>query len=71
LHFSGVALDVVFLAVLDHFIAIPLNEVSKTHVRELSPYGRLSAIEREKPHGGWEYHSPPSWISTPDVTKGY
>ena len=71
LHFSGVAVDVAFLALLDRFIAIPLNDVSNTQLRvDRHHYGRLSAIERGKPHGGWEYRSPPSWISMPDLVKG-
>jgi Phage phiEco32-like COOH.NH2 ligase-type 2 len=70
IHFSGVEVDAVFLTALDRFITRPLNEVSKTHVREASPYGRLGSIERGKPHGGWEYRACPSWICTPDITKG-
>jgi hypothetical protein len=70
IHFSGVEVDAVFLTALDRFITRPLNEVSKTHVRESSPYGRLGSIERGKPHGGWEYRACPSWICTPDLTKG-
>jgi Phage phiEco32-like COOH.NH2 ligase-type 2 len=71
LHFSGLALDVVFLAVLDRFITIPLNEVSKTQLRvDLYGYGRLSAADAVKPHGGFEYRSPPSWICMPELVKG-
>jgi hypothetical protein len=71
LHFSGVAVDRVFLAVLDKFIAVPLNEVSNTQLRhERHYYGRLSAVEVGKSHGGWEYRAPLSWISTPDLAKG-
>lgn len=71
IHFSGVAVDRLFLAVLDKFIAVPLNEVSNTQLRhERHYYGRLSAVEVGKSHGGWEYRAPLSWISTPDLAKG-
>jgi Phage phiEco32-like COOH.NH2 ligase-type 2 len=71
LHFSGVSPDIGFLAVLDRFIAIPLNEVSNIQLRvERYYYGRLSSVEVGKSHGGFEYRSPPSWISTPDLAKG-
>jgi hypothetical protein len=71
IHLSGVAVDVVFLGVLDRFIAIPLNEVSNTQLRiERHYYGRLSAVKMGKSHGGWEYRSPLSWISTPELAKG-
>lgn len=32
--------------------------------------GRLSAVDVHKPHGGFEYRAPLSWISTPDLAKG-
>jgi hypothetical protein len=70
IHISGVAVDQVFLAALDRFVATPLNEVSNTTLRFSRGYGRLSAIEAGKSHGGWEYRSPLSWISTPDLAKG-
>jgi hypothetical protein len=71
IHFSGVAVDRIFLAVLDKFVAVPLNEVSNTQLRhERHYYGRLSAVEVGKSHGGWEYRAPLSWISTPDLAKG-
>jgi hypothetical protein len=70
IHISGVAVDRLFLAALDQFIATPLNEVSNADFRSSRGYGRLSAIEQGKSHGGWEYRSPPSWISTPDVARG-
>jgi hypothetical protein len=70
IHISGVALDTNFLAALDQFIAKPLNEVSNTKLRVSHGYGRLSAVDSAKPHGGFEYRSPLSWLSTPDITKG-
>jgi hypothetical protein len=70
IHISGVPVDGAFLAALDKFIAIPLNEVSNIQLRKSRGYGQLSVIDRVKSHGGVEYRSPPSWISTPDVAKG-
>jgi hypothetical protein len=70
LHISGVAVDGVFLAALDKFVAVPLNEVSNIQLRKSRGYGQLSVIDRVKSHGGVEYRSPPSWISTPDIAKG-
>jgi hypothetical protein len=70
IHISGVAVDVVFLAVLDKFIAKPLNEVSNTNLRSSRGYGRLSSVDLDKSHGGFEYRSPLSWISTPELAKG-
>jgi hypothetical protein len=70
IHISGVALDTNFLATLDQFIAKPLNEVSNTKLRASHGYGHLSAVDNAKTHGGFEYRSPLSWLSTPAITKG-
>lgn len=70
LHFSGVAKDAVFLSALDRFVAIPLNEVSNNQHRISCGYGYLGVTKVGKPHGGFEYRSPLSWISTPVVARG-
>jgi hypothetical protein len=70
IHISGIAIDSVFINALDKFITTPLNEVSDIRLRKSKGYGRLSAVDTTKPHGGIEYRSPPSWLSTPEITKG-
>jgi hypothetical protein len=70
IHFSGIDKDEVFLATLDRLITLPLKLVSETQLRTSKGYGKPGATEERKFHGGWEYRSPLSWISTPDVAKG-
>ena len=56
----------VLLVNLDTWISQPLNTISDSRVR--ADYARMGQY-RSQPHG-WEYRSPPSWISTPNICAG-
>lgn len=69
-HFSGIYPTHALIRALDNFLALPLAMIEDgTTVQRRKRYGRLGDI-RLKPHGGFEYRTLPSWISSPSVAKG-
>ena len=68
IHSSGIEEDDTLLNLLDQFIAIPLNEVSNTRIRHSAGYAYLGETRLQP--WGFEYRSPCSWLSTPDLTRG-
>ncbi|PKM47300.1 MAG: hypothetical protein CVV03_04040 [Firmicutes bacterium HGW-Firmicutes-8] len=71
IHFSNLDLSSRLLQALDNYLAIPimLIEDPVTSSRRRKYYGWLGSV-RIKPHGGFEYRTPASWLVTPDITRG-
>jgi hypothetical protein len=71
IHFSNVPLCSRLLRALDNYLAIPvmLAEDPATSARRRKQYGWLGSI-RLKPHGGFEYRTPGSWLISPELTSG-
>lgn len=70
IHFSGMWLSSFFLRVLDNYMALPLSLLESDQSRMRRPrYGALGDFRR-KPHGGFEYRTPVSWIGTPERALG-
>lgn len=70
IHFSGFPLNSHILRVLDNYLTLPLVLVEDERgVKRRPKYGFLGDF-RLKPHGGFEYRTPPSWLVSPTITKG-
>ncbi|MBN2983938.1 putative amidoligase domain-containing protein [Cohnella algarum] len=70
LHFSGVALTGERLRALDNAVALPLRLLEPPEAGRRRPrYGALGDF-RPKPHGGFEYRVPPSWLVSPLLARG-
>ncbi|MEK0314014.1 putative amidoligase domain-containing protein [Cohnella sp. 56] len=70
LHFSGVALTAQRLRALDNVLALPLRLLEPPGAGRRRPrYGALGDC-RPKPHGGFEYRTPPSWLVSPRLALG-
>jgi len=70
LHFSGVALTGERLRALDNAVALPLRLLEPEGAARRRPrYGALGDF-RPKPHGGFEYRTPPSWLVSPRLALG-
>ncbi|GAA0366231.1 putative amidoligase domain-containing protein [Bacillus horti] len=70
IHFSKIALTPHFIRVLDNYLALPLRCLeSKESIARRPKYGYLGDY-REQYHGGFEYRTPPSWITHPRIAKG-
>lgn len=69
LHFSNLAFDIEFLRVLDNYLLLPLTMLESPSSRQRRfRYGNPGDV-RMKPYG-LEYRSLPSWLVSPEVTKG-
>jgi len=70
IHFSGVALSFELLRALDNYLALPLALLEDDRaIERRAKFGWLGHA-RMKPHGGFEYRTPPSWIVSPTVARG-
>jgi hypothetical protein len=70
IHLSGVRLSARLLRVLDNYLSLPLVLLEDESTRERRPnYGFLGDFRR-KPHGGFEYRTPPSWLVSPFIAAG-
>lgn len=70
LHLSGVALTAERLRALDNALALPLRLLEPPAAARRRPrYGALGDC-RTKPHGGFEYRTPPSWLVSPKLALG-
>lgn len=70
IHFSRCGLNVHLLRALDNYLALPLILIEGATTRERRPrYGFLGDF-RKKSHGGFEYRTLPSWMQSPDITRG-
>ena len=70
LHISGAALTGERLRALDNAVALPLRLLEPPGAAGRRPrYGALGDF-RPKPHGGFEYRTPPSWLVSPLVARG-
>ncbi|MBB6669142.1 putative amidoligase domain-containing protein [Cohnella nanjingensis] len=70
LHLSGVALTGERLRALDNAVALPLRLLEPPDAGGRRPrYGSLGDY-RPKPHGGFEYRTPPSWLVSPRLARG-
>ncbi len=69
IHFSNICLTSRLLRALDNYLGIPvmLIEDPATSARRRRQYGWLSSF-RPKPHGGFEYRTPASWLVSPEIT---
>lgn len=69
LHFSNVPFSAKLVRVLDNYVGLPLMLVEDPRTAQLRRprYGMLGDI-RFKPHGGFEYRTPASFVVDPDVT---
>jgi len=70
IHFTGVPLSYELVRALDNYLAIPcmLIENSKRAAGRRPRYGFLGDI-RTKPHGGFEYRTPASWLVAPHFAE--
>ncbi|MCC3373217.1 hypothetical protein [Cohnella sp. REN36] len=69
LHLSGVALTGERLRALDNAVALPLRLLEPPDAGARRPrYGALGDC-RAKPHGGFEYRTPPSWLVSPRLAR--
>ena len=70
IHFTGVPLTYELVRALDNYLAIPcmLIENSKRAAGRRPRYGFLGDI-RTKPHGGFEYRTPASWLVAPHFAE--
>ncbi|MDF2646250.1 MAG: phage phiEco32-like ligase-type 2 [Paenibacillus sp.] len=70
IHFSRCWLNGHLLRALDNYLALPLILIEGETTRERRPrYGFLGDF-RKKSHGGFEYRTLPSWMQSPDITRG-
>lgn len=70
IHFSNCEINSALLRALDNYLAIPIMLVEDpgNSVRRRKQYGWLGSI-RLKPHGGFEYRTPGSWLVSPESTR--
>jgi hypothetical protein len=71
IHFSRVPLSTMFLRALDNYLAVPLfllEDPARALIRR-PRYGFLGDI-RVKSHGGFEYRTPFSWLTSPVLARG-
>lgn len=70
IHISGIPLSVQLLRTLDNYLALPLAMLEDSTTASRRPkYGGLGDFRRQ-PHGGFEYRTLPSWLVSPEVTRG-
>ncbi len=71
IHFSNISINCRLLRALDNYLAIPLMlmEDPGRSSRRRRQYGWLGSI-RPKPHGGFEYRTPGSWLVSPEIARG-
>ncbi|OCT14220.1 hypothetical protein A8709_25645 [Paenibacillus pectinilyticus] len=70
IHFSRCWMNSHLLRALDAYLALPLVMIEDESTRSRRPrYGFLGDF-RKKSHGGFEYRTLPSWLTTPEITKG-
>ncbi|MFD0699017.1 hypothetical protein ACFQZT_33630 [Paenibacillus sp. GCM10027628] len=70
IHFSRCWLNGHLLRALDNYLALPLILIEGETTRNRRPrYGYLGDFRR-KSHGGFEYRTLPSWLQSPDITRG-
>ncbi len=71
IHFSNIKVNCRLLRALDNYLAIPmmLIEDPEKSSRRRRQYGWLGSI-RPKPHGGFEYRTPGSWLVSPEIARG-
>lgn len=70
LHFSRCWMNGHLLRALDNYLALPLIMIENESTRGRRPrYGFLGDF-RKKSHGGFEYRTLPSWLATPEITRG-
>jgi len=70
IHFSGIPLSFELLHALDTYVCLPLTLIEDEGCQSRRPrYGFLGDF-REKPHGGFEYRTLPSWLVTPGIAFG-
>ena len=69
IHFSSIKINSRLLRALDNYLGIPtmLVEDPVSSVRRRKHYGWLGSV-RCKPHGGFEYRTPASWLVSPELT---
>lgn len=70
IHFSNCEISSALLRALDNYLAIPIMLVEDpgNSARRRKQYGWLGSI-RTKPHGGFEYRTPGSWLISPEFTR--
>lgn len=70
IHFSNCEINSALLRALDNYLALPimLVEDPRNSIQRRKQYGWLGSI-RSKPHGGFEYRTPASWLVSPESTK--
>ncbi|WP_418790445.1 putative amidoligase domain-containing protein [Phosphitispora sp. TUW77] len=71
IHFSNIGINCRLIRALDNYLAIPLmlmEDPGKSSKRRRQ-YGWLGSI-RPKPHGGFEYRTPGSWLVSPEMAEG-
>lgn len=70
IHFKGVQLSGQLLRALDNYLAVPLLLIEEptSARRRREKYGYLGDF-RLKPHGGFEYRTPASWLVSPEVSR--
>lgn len=71
IHLSNISISSRLLRVLDNYLAIPIMLIEDPVSGSLRrrQYGWLGSI-RSKPHGGFEYRTPASWLVSPEMTRG-
>ncbi|WP_025028552.1 putative amidoligase domain-containing protein [Caldalkalibacillus mannanilyticus] len=70
IHFSRVDLHSHFIRALDNYLTLPLFLLeSDLSISRRPKYGFIGDY-REQFHGGFEYRTPPSWITTPTIARG-
>ncbi|MEW9698866.1 hypothetical protein [Paenibacillus sp. SI8] len=70
IHFSRCWLNGHLLRALDNYLALPLVLIEGETTRKRRPrYGYLGDFRR-KSHGGFEYRTLPSWMQSPEITRG-
>ncbi len=71
IHFSNLDINTRLLKALDNYLAIPLMLIEDpvASSRRRKQYGWLGSV-RSKPHGGFEYRTPASWLVSPELTRG-
>jgi hypothetical protein len=69
-HMSGIYVTNDLIRALDNYMTLPLVMIEDLSTgRRRRKYGFLGDI-RHQPYGGFEYRTLPSWIVSPQITKG-